>query len=61
VRPGKRVARAGDVAARRLHFDRHRDGVAVVFDQKSTGSRLAGRVQRLPELAFARVPFAERA
>ena len=27
-----------EIAARHLDFDRHRDRVAVVFDQKTTGS-----------------------
>ena len=34
MRPGNDVDQLRDVAAGRLHFDRHRDRVAVVFDQE---------------------------
>ena len=34
VKPRERSHEARDVAAGRLHFDRHRDRVAVVFDEK---------------------------
>ena len=52
---------ARDVAARRLHFDRDRDRVAVVLDEvqdrQLPGAR---RVERLPELAFAGRAVADR-
>ena len=48
-------------AARRLHFDRDRDRVAVVFDQVKHGQvQSARRVERFKELAFARRPVASR-
>ena len=57
----KRLDQPRDVAAGGLHFDRHRNRVAVVFDDDQHRRRaLAGRVQRLPELAFAGRAFADR-
>ena len=50
-----------DVAAGGLHFDRHRDRVAVVLDDVDDGQVAeAGGVERLPELAFARRAVADR-
>ena len=52
---------ARDVAAGRLHFDRHRDGVAVVLDQEEHRQLArARRVERFPELAFAGRAVADR-
>ena len=52
---------ARDVAAGGLHFDRHGDRVAVVFDQIDDRQlALAGGVERFPELAFAGAAFANR-
>ncbi len=49
-----------DVAAGRLHFDRHRDRVAVVFDQDHDRQLERARgAERFPELAFARRAFAD--
>ena len=60
-RPGKCFDDARDVAAGRLHFDRHRDRVAVVFDQiEHRQLARAGGVQRFPELALARRALADR-
>ena len=60
-RPGNDSHQPRDVAAGGLHFDRHRDRVAVVFDEEEDRQLLgAGDVQRFPELAFARGAFAER-
>ncbi len=54
------VARPRDVAARRLHLDRHRDRVAVVLDDEHDRQLAhAGGVQRLPELALAGRAVAE--
>ena len=51
----------GDVAARRVHLDRHADGVAVVFHAEDDGQLLVGGgVQRLPELALRGRAFAQR-
>ena len=59
--PGNDATSLRDVAARRLHFDRHRDRVAVVFDEEDHRQLSeAGGVQRLPELAFAGRAVAER-
>ena len=61
VEAGKRSHQPGDVAARRLELDRHRDRVAVVFDQEQhRQAPQARRADRFPELAFARGAFAER-
>ncbi len=61
VHARKAAHEAGDVAARRLHFDRHGDRVAVVFDEEQDGQLLrAGRAHRFPEFAFARRAVAER-
>ena len=50
-----------DIATRRLHFDGNRDRVAVVFDDIHDRQLAeARRVERLPELAFARRPVADR-
>ena len=52
---------ARDASARGLHFDRHRDRVAVVLHAKNDGQLAQrGGVHRLPELAFARSAVAER-
>jgi hypothetical protein len=57
----ERLDELRDVAARRLHFHRHRDRVAVVFDQVDDGQlERAGRVERFPEFAFARRTFPDR-
>ena len=51
---GKPRHQLRDVAARGLHVDRHRDGVAVVLDQEQHRQlEVARRVQRLPELTLA--------
>ena len=51
----------GDVAAGRLHLDGHRDRVAVVFDDVDDRQVAeARRVERLPELSFARRAVADR-
>ena len=45
-----------------VDFHRHRDGVAVVLDEKDDGEpEIARRVEALPELPFARLPFTRRA
>ncbi len=50
-----------DRAARRVHLDRHRDGVAVVLDDEDHGELLpAGGAERLPELPLGRRPVADR-
>ena len=52
---------ARDVAAGRLHRHRHRDRIAVVFDEIQHRHRLrAGRVQGFPELTLARRAVADR-
>ena len=62
VEAGERRARASRwTPPARLDFDRHRDRVAVVLDQEEDRQlQVAGRVQRFPELAFARRALAER-
>ena len=61
VKPGKRPHEARDVAARRLHFDGHRNRVTVVLDEEQHRQALGARAaQGLPELAFARRAVAER-
>ncbi len=51
---GESLDQLADVAARRAHFHRHRNGVLVIFDQVQHGQLQVRRgVQRLPELAFA--------
>ena len=61
VQAGERSHQARDVAAGGLHFDRHRDRVAVVLDEEQDRQLLdAGGVERFPELAFAGRAFAER-
>ena len=58
---GKRRDELRDVAAGGLHFDRHRDRVAVVFDEEDDRQLAeAGGVERFPELALARRAVAER-
>ena len=58
---GKRLDETRDVAAGRLHLDRHRDRVAVVFDEIQHGRAARARgVERFPELALARRAFADR-
>ena len=50
-----------DVSAGRVHFDRHADGVAVVFHAEDDRQLLIrGGVERLPELALRGGAFAER-
>jgi hypothetical protein len=45
---------ARDVSSGRVHFDRNRDGVAVVFDNEQNGQpRGGGRADRFPEFSFA--------
>ena len=57
---GKAADQAGDVSARGLHFDRHRDGIPVVLDHKNHRKPgVGGGVQRLPELALAGGAFAQ--
>ena len=60
LQSGEARDHARQIAARRLHFDRRRDRVPVVFDQvehrQVAGAR---RVQRFPELALARRSFAD--
>ncbi len=61
LEPRERLDDPRDVSARRLHL--HGDGyrVPVVLDEIDDGQPPdAGRAQRLPELSFARRPFAER-
>src|SRR5436853_7458267 len=49
----------GNIAARRLHFDRYGDGVAIVFNDEQHGEPARRRrVQRLPEFALTRGAFA---
>ena len=58
---GKTSDEFGNVAAGRLHFDRHADRVAVVFAQEHHWQfKVAGRVERFPKLAFARSAVAQR-
>ena len=58
-RPGKSGQQLGDIAARRLPFHRRGDGAAVVFHQEQKRQLIqAGRVDGLPELAFAGGSFA---
>ena len=57
----ERLDQLRDIAAGGLHFDRHRNGVAVVFDQvEHRHVARAGRVQRFPEFAFTRRALADR-
>src|SRR5690348_4497497 len=53
--------KAGDAASGRLHFDRNRDSVAVVFDAEDywQAAQRSG-VHRLPKLSFTRSAIAER-
>ena len=54
-RSGKAGDELRDVPPGGVHLDRHRDGVAVVLDQVDDRQlEVAGGVERLPELAFAR-------
>ena len=58
---GERRHDLREIAARRLDFPRHRDGVAVVLDEIDNRQPLAaGRIQRFPELALGRRAFARR-
>src|SRR5436190_3609836 len=51
-----------DRSAGGVHFDRNRDRVAVVLDEINDGElQVARRVEALPKLPFARLPFAGRA
>ncbi len=51
---------ARDVAAGRVHFDGHADGVAVVFNAEDDGELLVGGgVERFPELALRGGALAE--
>ncbi len=60
VQAGKAAHQARDVAARSLHFYRHRDRVAVVFDEEQhRQAASAGDVDRLPEFALAGRSLAE--
>ena len=60
LQPGPLLDELGQAAAGRLHFHRHRDRVAVVFDHEHH-RRLpdAGGAQRLPEFPFGRRPVAD--
>ena len=60
VEVGKATDQAGNASARRLHLDRHRDGIAIVFhdkDQRQPG--ISSSVQRLPELSLTGGAFAQ--
>ena len=51
---GESLHQLADVAARRVDFHRHGDGVLVVFDHEQHRQlEVRGGVQRLPELALA--------
>src|SRR5262252_11142622 len=51
---GKACDKSTDVAAGSLRLDRHRNGIAVVFDEKKYRELLQTRdVQGFPELTFA--------
>src|SRR5436190_6959809 len=62
VKSRKRSNEFGDASAGRVDFDWNRDGVAVVLDEIDNRElEIARRVERLPELAFARSAVACRA
>ncbi len=59
VQVGKIRHQFRNASARRLDFDGHGDGVAIVFDQKKDGQAEVGScVERLPEFTFAGRPVA---
>src|SRR5262245_1623185 len=58
---GEAFDQARDVAAGSLDLDRNRYRVAVVFDEiDDPRFALTRRVERFPELTFARAAFADR-
>jgi hypothetical protein len=59
VEPGERRNQLGDRPASGVHLHRDRDRVLVVLDDVDDRElEVAGRVEALPELAFARRPIA---
>ncbi len=57
----KIVHQTRDIPAGRIHFDRNRDGIAVVFNHEDDGQLFVGRrVQRLPEFALRSRALSDR-